>query len=312
MRCQLAVRPERGECTGRCGDLCRRLDGLPLALELAAARMAAFAPTEVVRRLDNVLRIASGGPRNAPLRQQTLEATIAWSYALLDESERSLYRRLAVFAGGFSLDGAQAVAAGDLDAFDVLPRLISRSIVQVDPQPDGGIRYRLLEPLRQFGYARLVESDELESARARQVEYLIELAESIGLGAPPGAVRADDHSGNGQHARLPGLDSAERPRRARRAARRGTVAVVDAARSTVGRPDMAPGHPGAAGSASRSAAVRTGLDRAGVPEHAPERDGRSGPDGRKRARVRRGCQRLPAGRGLRQRAERGGCLSGPP
>ena len=121
MRRQLAVRPERGECARPIAEICRRLDGLPLALELAAARMAAFAPAEVVRRLDNVLRIASGGPRNAPLRQQTLEATIAWSYALLDESERSLYRRLAVFAGGFSLDGAQAVAADDLDAFDVLP-----------------------------------------------------------------------------------------------------------------------------------------------------------------------------------------------
>jgi non-specific serine/threonine protein kinase len=150
---------------------------LPLAIELAAARVAAFAPGAIARRLDDALQLATDGPRHAPARHQTLDATIAWSYALLDAHERQLFERLAVFGGGFSLAGAQAICPADTDALAVLPRLVARSIVQLEPQPDGGVRYRLLEPLRQFAHARLVASGALETARRLHAEHILALAE---------------------------------------------------------------------------------------------------------------------------------------
>jgi predicted ATPase/DNA-binding CsgD family transcriptional regulator/DNA-binding XRE family transcriptional regulator len=161
-------------------DICRRLDGLPLAIELAAARVAALAPADIARRLDGALHITTDGPRSAPLRQQTLDATIAWSYALLDAPERRLFERLAVFGGGFTLEGAQRICPVATDALAVLPRLVTRSIVQLEPQLNGGVRYRLLEPLRQFAYACLVESGELETARRLQAEHILAIAEPIG------------------------------------------------------------------------------------------------------------------------------------
>jgi predicted ATPase/DNA-binding XRE family transcriptional regulator len=160
-------------------EICRRLDGLPLAIELAAARVAAFAPADIARRLDDAIRLAADGPRSAPIRQQTLEAAIAWSVTLLDDQERCLFGRLAVFAGGFTLPGSQAVASGDLDALEVLPRLVAKSMVQAEPQPDGAVRYRLLEPLRQFARARLVETGDLDTARRLQARHVLAWAEAV-------------------------------------------------------------------------------------------------------------------------------------
>jgi predicted ATPase/DNA-binding CsgD family transcriptional regulator len=174
-------------------EICRRLDGLPLAIELAAARVAAFAPLDIAQRLDDAVRIAAAGPRTAALRQQTLEATMAWSYALLDTAERCLFERLAVFAGGFSLEGAHASAPDDIDALEVVSRLVAKSMIQVEPQPEGAVRYRLLEPLRQFARARLEESGELESARRRHAEYMLAVVEAAGgdLSAPGLVVRTE-------------------------------------------------------------------------------------------------------------------------
>ena len=154
--------------------ICRRLDGLPLAIELAANRLAELAPAEVADRLDSALRLLANGPRTVPARQKTLEAAIAWSYDLLEASEQRLFNRLSVFAGGFTVDAAEAVSE---DGFDVLPRLVAKSMVQADLQADGSVRYRLLEPLRAFGQARLAASDGSRSAMAAQAAYVVALAE---------------------------------------------------------------------------------------------------------------------------------------
>jgi DNA-binding CsgD family transcriptional regulator len=139
--------------------------------------VAAFAPADIADKLDDALSVTGTGPRDSPPRQQTLDAAMGWSYALLDEHERRLFRRLSVFAGGFSLEGVQAVAAAKMDAFGVLSRLIAKSIVQTEPQPEGRVRYRLLEALRQFARARLSEAGELASARQAQAAHVLALAE---------------------------------------------------------------------------------------------------------------------------------------
>jgi predicted ATPase/DNA-binding CsgD family transcriptional regulator len=169
-------------------EICRRLDGLPLAIELAAARVAAFAPADIAARLDDALSAVAGGPRSAPVRHQTLEATLTWSYALLGDDERALFRRLAVFAGGFSLPAAQSISPDNIPVIDVLARLAAKSMIQVEPQSDGGVRYRALEPLRQFGHARLAEADEVAQTRGLHAEYILSLCEAVSRDADWGGV----------------------------------------------------------------------------------------------------------------------------
>jgi predicted ATPase len=141
--------------------ICRRLDGVALALELAAARLRTMTVTEIGSRLDDRFRLLTAGARTALPRQQTLEATIAWSYDLLEPAERLLFGRLAVFAGGFSLEAAESVCADDLlaagDVLDLTSRLVDRSMVTTNPSLEGRTRHGLLETLRQFGWERLVE-----------------------------------------------------------------------------------------------------------------------------------------------------------
>jgi len=147
-------------------EICVRLDGMPLALELAAARTSALAPAQIASRLDDALRVLGRGSRTAVTRQQTLHATLAWSHDLLDEQERVLFRRLAVFAGSMSLEAVEHVCGGDgLDVVDLLSRLVDKSLVQAD-QADGTVRYRLLETIRQFADQRLRDAGE-RAARVR-------------------------------------------------------------------------------------------------------------------------------------------------
>jgi predicted ATPase/DNA-binding CsgD family transcriptional regulator len=166
-------------------ELCRRLDGLPLAIELAAARVAGLSTDDISRRLGGALRIAADGPRSAPPRQRTLQATITWSIDLLEPSERTVFRRLAVFGGGFTVEGAQALADDGLDVLDVLPRLVAKSMVQADPQATGGLRYRLLEPLREYAHAGLATVGEVEGTRRRHAEYVLTLAQRLGSERDP-------------------------------------------------------------------------------------------------------------------------------
>jgi predicted ATPase/transcriptional regulator with XRE-family HTH domain len=167
-------------------ELCRRLDGLPLALELAAARLRALTVEQVLARLDDRFRLLTGGSRTAPPRQQTLRRTVEWSYDLLTAPERRLFARLAVFAGGWSLEAAEAVGggaspgAGDaLDVLDGLTRLVDRSLVVAETPVEGAARYRLLETLREYALERLeAEGDGAAPAgRGRHAAYYLFLAE---------------------------------------------------------------------------------------------------------------------------------------
>jgi predicted ATPase len=142
-------------------SVCRRLDGMPLAIELAAARLRSMSLAELHDRLDQRFRLLTGGSRTALERQQTLRATVGWSYSLLTGAERVLLARLSVFAGGFDLKAAEAVGgSGDLDVLDVadlLGSLVDKSLVVAEPAGTG-LRYRLLETVRLFAAERLVEA----------------------------------------------------------------------------------------------------------------------------------------------------------
>jgi predicted ATPase/class 3 adenylate cyclase len=170
-------------------SICRRLDGLPLAIELAAARLRSLSLSGLRDRLDQRFRLLTGGSRAALARQQTLRATVDWSYSLLNEAERSLLRRLSVFADGFDMNAAEAVGGEEgIDVFDVsdlLGSLVDKSLVLAEPAgPAGGaggaLRYRLLETIRQFAAERLVETGEQNAiaAAAAHCEYFLRLAEA--------------------------------------------------------------------------------------------------------------------------------------
>lgn len=160
--------------------ICRRLDGLPLALELVAARTRTLTPAEILARLDDPLSLLVGGSRDLPARQQTMRAAISWSEELLDPAEQAMLRRLAVFAGGWTLPAAEAVCgAGPQDARAVLELvdvLVEQSLVSAHPTAHG-TRYRMLEPVRQYARERLAATGEDAAARLRHAKYFLTLAE---------------------------------------------------------------------------------------------------------------------------------------
>jgi predicted ATPase/class 3 adenylate cyclase len=164
-------------------SVCRRLDGIPLAIELAAARLSSMSLSQVSTRLDQRFRLLTGGSRNAMPRQQTLQATVDWSFSLLSEPERATLRRLSVFAGGFELEAAEGVCAlPDADAFDVLDlvsSLVDKSLVVADHAAGGAVRYRLLETIRQYCAQELLRADGDDTVlqvRTRHARYFLELA----------------------------------------------------------------------------------------------------------------------------------------
>ena len=162
-------------------DVCRRLDGIPLALELAAAHVPLLSVEQIAERLDDALGLLTRGSRLAPARQQTVRATLDWSYALLTPPERRLFDRLAVFAGGWTLAAAEGVAGTDgIAPRTVLPmlgRLVDQSLVVVEPAPGGPGRYRLLEALRQYGLERLAAGGRGPRVRDRHAAHYLALAE---------------------------------------------------------------------------------------------------------------------------------------
>jgi non-specific serine/threonine protein kinase len=192
-------------------DVCRRLDGMPLAIELAAARTRAMPVEKLRERLDDIFRLLTGGSRTQLPRHQTLDATIAWSYDLLTETERTLFRRLSVFAGGWTLAAAEAVCAdsgppgtvGQLgpeavgavanpglkiqhsEVLDLLTALVDKSLVQYEEQ-GGEARYRLLETVRQYALDRLLEAGEGEAVREQHGAFCLQLAEAARAAAGAG------------------------------------------------------------------------------------------------------------------------------
>ena len=163
--------------------ICIGLDGLPLALELAAARIKLFSPAALLARLDQRLTLLTDGPHDLPARQRTLRDEIAWSYDLLSADEQKLFRRLAVFVGGFTLEAAQAVsnANGDL-ALDVLRGvtiLVNHNLLKQVEQPNGEARFDMLETIREYGLAQLAASGEIEAIHQQHIAYFLALAEGM-------------------------------------------------------------------------------------------------------------------------------------
>jgi len=162
--------------------ICHRLDGLPLAIELAAARIRMLPPQAMLARLQSRLPLLTGGARDLPERQRTLRGAIAWSYDLLTSDEQALFRRLSVFAGGFTLEAAEVVAAGDelgLELFDGLERLVEHSLVR-QTETAGEPRFMMLETIREYGLEQLATSGEADEAHQRHAAWVVNLADQEG------------------------------------------------------------------------------------------------------------------------------------
>src|SRR5437667_406939 len=179
-----AVRPSfelREDNVAAIAHICRRLDGLPLAIELAAARARVLDPQQIAARLDDVFGLLSAGSRTAAPRQRTLRATIEWSHALLTEPERILFRRLAIFAGGFTIEAAETVAAGGTiaaaDVLDLLSGLADKSLVSLETEALEA-RYRMLETMRQFAREQLEQAGEAAELGRRHALFFLARAEA--------------------------------------------------------------------------------------------------------------------------------------
>ena len=163
--------------------ICRELDGLPLAIELSTARMGALAVEQVAERLEDSLKLLTGGDRTVAPRHQTLRATLDWSYELLSEPERVLFGRLSVFSGGWTLEAAEAVGAGEGieegEVLDLLSRLVNKSMVVVEVSEGAALRYGMLEPVRHYGQELLAASGEADGVRRRHAFYYFELAKEV-------------------------------------------------------------------------------------------------------------------------------------
>jgi non-specific serine/threonine protein kinase len=166
-------------------QICRRLDGIPLAIELAAARVNVLSVDQIAARLNNAFRLLTGGSRTALPRQQTLRALMDWSYNLLSEQERALLRRLSVFAGGWTLEAAEAIGAtedaDDIiqsdDVLDVLTQLVNKSLVITEQENGAPMRYRLLETIRQYTREKMSDYCDTDCVWDRHLEYFVQLAE---------------------------------------------------------------------------------------------------------------------------------------
>ncbi|WP_141508290.1 winged helix-turn-helix domain-containing protein [Ramlibacter sp. WS9] len=181
----IAVRPAFALTPGNAAavaQVCRQLDGIPLAIELAAARLTALSVEEIARRLDDRFRLLTGGLRTALPRQRTLRALVDWSYDLLAPEEREVLNALSVFAGDFSLEAAENVAAHEAPApapvFDFIDQLVAKSLLIAQTQEGTETRYRLLETIKQYAGEKLTESGLTDAAQARHFSYFMGLAEA--------------------------------------------------------------------------------------------------------------------------------------
>ncbi|MCA1624635.1 MAG: protein kinase [Acidobacteria bacterium] len=171
-------------------EICRRLDGLPLAIELAAARVKILSPQAILTKLENRLHLLTSGARDLPARQQTMRGAVEWSYELLSEDEKRLFRRLAVFAGGFTIESAEAVCANyelqitndessedQIEVLDLITSLVDKSLFVAKEQADGEMRFRMLEVVREYALETLEANGEAEAMRKSHAAYFLALAE---------------------------------------------------------------------------------------------------------------------------------------
>jgi predicted ATPase/DNA-binding SARP family transcriptional activator len=178
-----AVKPNFGLSEGNTSavaQICFQLDGMPLAIELAAACIKAMPVSEIAERLNDRFRLLTAGSRTALHRHQTLRAVIDWSYSLLPEKERSLLMRLSTFVGGWTLAAAEAVSSDGIsshEVFELMARLVDKSLVETSEEPGGGARYRMLETVRQYGLERLSEAGQVGATRHRHALFFAGLAE---------------------------------------------------------------------------------------------------------------------------------------
>jgi len=180
----LAVKPDfevSNENAPAVAEICFRLEGLPLAIELAAARLKLFSPQALLARLGSRLELLRGGPRDMPARHQTLRQAIAWSYDLLSPVEQAFFRRLAVFVGGCSLEAVQAVCnvtdEHALEALDGLTALLDQSLIRQQQTPEGEPRFLMFETIREFALERLQASEDRQATRRRHADFFLTLAE---------------------------------------------------------------------------------------------------------------------------------------
>jgi predicted ATPase len=161
-------------------EICRHLDGLPLAIELAAARIKLFTPQSMHARLEQSLQWLTSGARDLPTRQQTLRTAIDWSYSLLEAEEQTLFRRLAVFVGGCRLEAMESIciSAGDLDLLELLASLVDKSLIQQEDDSDGELRFSMLLTIREYAQELLEASPEAEELRQRHAEYYLHMVET--------------------------------------------------------------------------------------------------------------------------------------
>jgi predicted ATPase/class 3 adenylate cyclase len=181
-----AIRPDfavTNETAPTVAEICHRLDGLPLAIELAAARIRLLTPEAMLSRLERRLPLLTGGSRDLPARQQTLRSAIAWSYDLLHEAERALFRRLASFVGGCTLDAAEAVCNGEgdleIDVLDGVTSLVARSLLRQLDGPDGEPRFGMLETIREFASEQLDARGETATLRDRHLAHYLAFAQAV-------------------------------------------------------------------------------------------------------------------------------------
>ena len=218
--------PLDGEAAQAVAEICRRLEGLPLAIELAAARTRLLSPAALLARLDRRLPVLAGGPHDLPARQKTMRDAIAWSYELLDEPEQALFRRMCVFTGGCTLDAAEVICADGQAGPAVLDRLaglVARSLLRRDDADPAGAqrapgrppRVSMLETIREYGTERLDEHGETEAAGQRHTTYYLELAEAAaadlaGPDAAAGLARLDAEHDNLRTALRRAVDRGDR------------------------------------------------------------------------------------------------------
>jgi predicted ATPase/DNA-binding SARP family transcriptional activator len=185
-----AVRPEfdpSADDEALLSEICDRLDDLPLAIELAAARVKLLSPRAMLARLEKRLGLLTGGPRDLPQRQQTLRATLDWSYGLLEPQEQRAFARLAVFVGGATLDAAEEVCGDDLEVFESVSSLVDKNLLRSSEQADGEPRIRMLHIIREYALERLRESPDHDELVRRHAEYYAALAKR----AAPELIRAE-------------------------------------------------------------------------------------------------------------------------